>query len=79
MRAMYELLASIFFVSLGILTDMRALDMRVILFLLTITFIAIASKGQESTQVSQPVHFSELTTAAMKSLHKKVGTKGHWQ
>ena len=36
--------ASIFFVSLGILSDVRALDARVALFLLVITLAAVASK-----------------------------------
>jgi Kef-type K+ transport system membrane component KefB len=36
--------ASIFFVSLGILADVRALDMRVLLFLLVLTTVAVASK-----------------------------------
>jgi Kef-type K+ transport system membrane component KefB len=36
--------ASIFFVSLGVLSDVRALDLRVILFLVTITIVAIVSK-----------------------------------
>ena len=36
--------ASIFFVSLGILADVRSLDVRVLLFLLAITAVAIASK-----------------------------------
>ena len=36
--------ASIFFVSLGILSDVRALDVRVALFLLVITLAAVASK-----------------------------------
>jgi Kef-type K+ transport system membrane component KefB len=36
--------ASIFFVSLGILADVRALDMRVLLFLLVLTLVAIVSK-----------------------------------
>jgi Kef-type K+ transport system membrane component KefB len=36
--------ASIFFVSLGILSDLRALDLRVILFLLAMTIVAVVSK-----------------------------------
>ncbi len=36
--------ASIFFVSLGILADIRALDTRILLFLLTITAVAVLSK-----------------------------------
>jgi Kef-type K+ transport system membrane component KefB len=36
--------ASIFFVSLGILADVRALDARVLLFLLALTFVAVVSK-----------------------------------
>jgi Kef-type K+ transport system membrane component KefB len=36
--------ASVFFISLGILSDVRALDLRVILFLVTITIVAIVSK-----------------------------------
>jgi Kef-type K+ transport system membrane component KefB len=36
--------ASIFFVSLGILADVRALDVRVIIFLAVLTLVAIASK-----------------------------------
>jgi Kef-type K+ transport system membrane component KefB len=36
--------ASIFFVSLGILSDVRSLDFRVILFLLAIAVVAVVSK-----------------------------------
>jgi Kef-type K+ transport system membrane component KefB len=36
--------ASIFFVSLGILADVRALDVRVLLFLVVLTLVAIISK-----------------------------------
>lgn len=36
--------ASIFFVSLGILADVRALDLRVLLFLVVLTVVAIVSK-----------------------------------
>jgi Kef-type K+ transport system membrane component KefB len=36
--------ASIFFVSLGILADVRALDVRVLLFLVVLTVVAIVSK-----------------------------------
>jgi len=36
--------ASIFFVSLGILADVRALDARVMLFLLVLTVVAVISK-----------------------------------
>jgi Kef-type K+ transport system membrane component KefB len=36
--------ASVFFVSLGILADIRALDMHILLFFLTITAVAVVSK-----------------------------------
>ncbi len=36
--------ASIFFVSLGILADVRALDLRILLFLVVLTVVAIVSK-----------------------------------
>jgi Kef-type K+ transport system membrane component KefB len=36
--------ASIFFVSLGILADVRALDLRILVFLVVLTVVAIASK-----------------------------------
>ena len=43
-EALTIIFASIFFVSLGILADVRALDTRVLLFLLTITAVAVVSK-----------------------------------
>jgi len=43
-EAITAIFASIFFVSLGILADVRALDAHVLLFLVTITIVAIASK-----------------------------------
>ncbi len=36
--------ASIFFVSLGILADVRAIDPRILLFLLTVTLVAVVTK-----------------------------------